>query len=127
MGSGGNSAVVSPWLVPFFWFLSCGGKKWWDVGQVGLAQVVSPPNGTEAVGPLLVGSKVSSLLGSPDLVGRVKFLPKLSGAGEGVGGQKSGGGQDNQDLVGDGQTALAVLRCASSSTKMYSGMSSIPL
>ncbi len=50
-----------------------------------MAQVVSPPCGTEAVSPLLVGSKVGSLPGTPDLVGRVKFLPKLRGAGEGVG------------------------------------------
>ncbi len=56
----------------------------------------------EAVGPLLVGSKVGSLSGSPGLVGRVKFLPKLSGAGESVGGQKGSGGQDGQGLVSDG-------------------------
>jgi hypothetical protein len=56
-----------------------------------------------------VGSKVSSLSGSPGLVGRVKFLPKLSGAGEGVGGQKGGGGQDGQGLVRDGQTGPCCL------------------
>jgi hypothetical protein len=55
----------------------------------------------EAVGPLLVGSKVGCLPGCPGLVDRVQLLPKLSGAGEGVGGQKDGGGQDGQGLVGD--------------------------
>jgi hypothetical protein len=96
------------------------------MGCIGSAQIDSPPSGTEAVGsllvgskvgslpgssglvggvigPLLVGSKVGSLPSSPGLVGRVKFLPKLSGAGEGVGGQKGGGGQDSQGLVGDRQ------------------------
>ncbi len=51
-----------------------------------------------------MGSKVGSLPGSPGLVGGVKFLPKLSGEWEGVGGQKGGGGQDGKGLVGDGQT-----------------------
>ncbi len=75
-----------------------------DVGMgcIGLAQVVSPPSGTETVGPLLVRSKVGSLPGSPGLIGRVKFLPNLSGGGEGVGSQKGSGGQDGQGLVGDG-------------------------
>ncbi len=68
-----------------------------------MAQVVSPPSGTEAVGPLLVGSKVGSLPGSPCLVSGVKLLPKLCGVGEGVGSQKGGGGQDGQGLVSDGQ------------------------
>jgi hypothetical protein len=61
--------------------------------------------GTEAVGPLLVGSKVGCFPGSPGLVDRVQLLPKLSYAGEGVGGQKGGEGQDGQGLVGDGQTS----------------------
>ncbi len=74
-----------------------------------MAQVVSPSSGTEAVGPLLVGSKVGCLPGSPGLVGRVQLFPKLSGAGEGVGGQKGGGGQDSQGLVGDGQTSPSSL------------------
>ncbi len=69
-----------------------------------MAQVVSPSSGAEAVGLLLVGSKVGCLPGSSGLVGRVQLLPKLSYAGEGVGGQKGGGGQDGQGLVGDGQT-----------------------
>ncbi len=68
-----------------------------------MAQVVSPSSGTEAVGPLLVGSKVGCLPGNPGLVGTVQLLPKLSGAGEGVGSQKGSGGQDGQGLVGDGQ------------------------
>ncbi len=59
-----------------------------------MAQVVSPSSSTEAIGPLLVGSKVGCLPGSPGLVGRVQLLPKLSGAGEGVGGQQGGGGQN---------------------------------
>jgi hypothetical protein len=63
----------------------------------------------EGVGPLLLGSKVSCLPGSPGLVGRVQLLPKLSCAGEGVGGQKGGGGQDGQGLVGDGQTSPSSL------------------
>ncbi len=50
-----------------------------------MAQVISPPCGTEAVGSLLVGSKVGRLPGNPSLVGGVKFLPKLGGAEEGVG------------------------------------------
>jgi hypothetical protein len=74
-----------------------------------LAQVVSPSSITEAVGPLLVGSKVSCLSDSPGLVGRVQLYPKLSRAGEGVGGQKGGGGQDGQGLVGDGQTSPSSL------------------
>ncbi len=74
-----------------------------------MAQVVIPSSGTEAVGPLLVGSKVSCLPGSPGLVGRVQLFPKLSGAGEGVGGQKGGGGQDDQGLVGDGQMSHSSL------------------
>ncbi len=62
-----------------------------------------------------MGSKVGCLPGSPSLVGGVQFLPKLSGAREGVGGQKGSGGQDGQGLVGDGQTGpccfvLGVLR-----------------
>jgi hypothetical protein len=57
-----------------------------------LAQVVSPFSGVEAVGPLLVGSKLGCLPGSPGLVSRVQVLPKLSSLGEGVGGQKGGGG-----------------------------------
>ncbi len=69
-----------------------------------MAQVVNPSSGTEAVGPLLVGSKVGCLPGSPGLVGRVQLLPKLSCVGEGVGGQKGGGGQDGQGVVGDRQT-----------------------
>ncbi len=70
-----------------------------------MTQVVSPSGGMEADGPLLVGSKIGCLPGSPGLVGRVQLLPKLSCAGEGVRGQKGGGGQDNQGLVGDGQTS----------------------
>ncbi len=70
---------------------------------MGLAHVVSASSGTEAVGPLLVGSNVGCLPGSPGLVGRVQPLPKLSGVGEGVSGQKGGGGQDSQGLVGDRQ------------------------
>ncbi len=59
--------------------------------------------------------KVGSLPGSPGLVGGVKFLPKFRGAGEGVGGQKGGGSQDSQGLVGDRQTgpccpALCILQ-----------------
>ncbi len=50
-----------------------------------------------------MGSQVGCLLGSLGLVGRVQLFPKLSGAGEGVRGQKGGGGQDGHDLVGDGQ------------------------
>ncbi len=80
-----------------------------------MAQVVSPSSGTEAVDPLLVGSKVGCLPGSPGHVGGVQFLPKLSGTGEGVGGQKGGGGQDGQGLVSDEQMgpnclALSVLQ-----------------
>ncbi len=74
-----------------------------------MAQVVSPSSGAEAVGPLLVGSKVGCLPDSPGLVGRVQLLPKLRCAGEGVGGQKGGGGQDGQGLVGDGQTSPSSL------------------
>ncbi len=74
-----------------------------------MAQVVSPPSGAEVVGSLLVGSKVGSLPGSPGLVGRVKLLPKLSGAGEGVGSQKGSGGQDSQGVVGDSQTGPCCL------------------
>ncbi len=74
-----------------------------------MAQVVSSSSGTEAVGPLLVGSKEGCLLGSPGLVGRVQLLPKLSDARESVGGQKSGGGQDGQGLVGDGQISPSSL------------------
>ncbi len=74
-----------------------------------MAQVVSPSSGTEAVDPLLVGSMVSCLPGSPGLVGRVQLLTKISCAGEGVGGQKGGGGQDGQGLVGDGQTSPSSL------------------
>ncbi len=70
-----------------------------------MAQVVSPSSATKVVGPLLVGSKVGCLPGSPGLVGRVQLLPKLSCAGEGVGGQKGGGGHDGQGLIGDGQTS----------------------
>ncbi len=50
-----------------------------------MAQVINPSCGTEAAGPLLVGSKVGSLSGSPGFVVTVKFLPKLGGTGEGVG------------------------------------------
>jgi hypothetical protein len=74
-----------------------------------LAQVVSPSSGTEAVGPLLVGSKIGCLPGRPGLVGGVRFLLKLSGVGEGIGDQKGGGGQDGQDLVHDGQTVPSCL------------------
>ncbi len=66
-----------------------------------MAQVVSPSSGLEAVGPILVGSKVGCLPGSPGLVGGVQFLPKLSGVGEGVGDQKGSGDQDSQGMVGD--------------------------
>ncbi len=92
-----------------------------------MAQVVSPSSGTEAVGPLLVCSKIGCLPGSPGLVGRVQILPKLSGAGEGVGGQKGGGGQDVKVWLVTGRQALAALRWASSSKKMYLGMSGVPL
>ncbi len=51
-----------------------------------------------------MGSKISCLPGSPGLVDRVQLLPKLSCAGDGVGGEKGGGGQDGQGLVVDGQT-----------------------
>ncbi len=74
-----------------------------------MAQVVSPSSGMEAVGPLLVGSKLGCLPGSPGLVGRVQLLPKLSDAGEGVGGQKGSGGQDDQGPVGEGQTSPSSL------------------
>ncbi len=74
-----------------------------------MAQVVSPSSGTEAVGPLLVGSKVGCLQGSPGLVGRVQLLPKLSVVGEGIGSQKSSGDQDCQGLVGDRQTSPSSL------------------
>ncbi len=56
-----------------------------------------------------MGSKDGCLPGSPGLVGGVHFLPKLSGAGESVGGQKGGGGQDGQGLVGGGQTGPSCL------------------
>ncbi len=56
-----------------------------------------------------MGSKVGYLPGSPGLFGRVQLLPKLSGAGEGVGGQKGNGGQDGQGLVGGGQTSPSSL------------------
>ncbi len=49
-----------------------------------MAQVISPSCSTEAVGSLLVASKLGSLPGSPGLVGRVKLFLKLGGAGEGV-------------------------------------------
>ncbi len=67
------------------------------------------------VGPPLVGSKIGCLPGSPGLVGRFQLLPKLSCAGEGVGSQKGGGGQDSQGLIGDGHTspgslALGILK-----------------
>ncbi len=52
-----------------------------------------------------MGSKIGCLPGSPGLVGRVKLLPKLCCAGEGVSGQKGSEGQDSQGLVGDGQTS----------------------
>ncbi len=71
-----------------------------------MAQVVRSSSGKEAVGPLLLGSKVGCLPGSPGLVGRVQLLPKLSCAGEGDGGQKGGGGQVGQGLAGDGQMSL---------------------
>ncbi len=74
-----------------------------------MAQVVSPSSGMEAVGPLLVGSKVGCLLGIPGLIGRIQFLSKLSGAGEGVGGWKGDRGQDGQGLVGDGQMGPSCL------------------
>ncbi len=74
-----------------------------------MAQVVSPSSGMEAVGPLLVGSKVGCLPGSPGLVGRVQLFPKLSGAGEVVGSQMGGGGQDGQGLVSDGQRSPSSL------------------
>jgi hypothetical protein len=63
----------------------------------------------EAVGPLLVDSKVGCLPGSPGLVSRVQLLPKLSCAGEGVGGQEGSGGQDGQGLVDDGQMSSSSL------------------
>ncbi len=56
-----------------------------------------------------MGSKVGCFPDSPGLVGGVQFLPKLSGVGEGVGGQKGGGGQDGQGLVDDGQTSPCYL------------------
>jgi hypothetical protein len=56
-----------------------------------------------------VGSKVGCLPCSPGLVGRVQLLPKLSCAGEGVGSQKGGEGQDGQGLVGDEQTSPSSL------------------
>ncbi len=74
-----------------------------------MAQVVSLSSGTEAVGPLLVGSKEGCLPCSPGFVGRVQLLPKLSGRGEGVSGQKGGGGSDGQGLVGDRQTSPSSL------------------
>ncbi len=74
-----------------------------------MAQVVSPSSSTEAVGPLLVGSKVGCLPGSPGLIGRVQLLPKLSCVGESVSGQKGFGGQDGQSLVGDRQTSPSSL------------------
>ncbi len=43
------------------------------------------------------------------LVGRVEFLPKFSGAGEGVSSQEDGEGQDGQCLVGDRQTSPCCL------------------
>ncbi len=79
------------------------------MGRVGMLQVVSPSSSMEEVGPILVGSKVGCLLGSPGLVGRVQLLPKLSCAGEGVGSQKGSGGQDGQGLVGDGRTSPSSL------------------
>ncbi len=74
-----------------------------------MAQEVSPCSGTEAVDPLLVGSKVGCFPGSSGHVGGVQFLPKLSGTGEGVGSQKGSGGQDGQSLVGDRQTGPCYL------------------
>jgi hypothetical protein len=74
-----------------------------------LAQVVSPSSSTEAVGPLLVGSKVGCLPISPGLIVGVQFLPKLNGAGDGVHGQKGSEGQDGQGLVGDGQMGPSCL------------------
>ncbi len=91
-----------------------------------MAKVFSPSGGPEVVGPPLVGSKIGCLLGSPCLVGRVQHLPKLSCAGEGVGGQKGGGGQDGQFLVSDRQTSPGSLGWASLSRKMYSGMFGVP-
>ncbi len=70
-----------------------------------MAQKVGASSGTDAVGPLLVGSKVGCLPGSPGLASKVQFLPKLSGVGEGVGSQNGSGGQDSQGVVGDGQSS----------------------
>ena len=78
------------------------------VGLVGLAQGISPSCGMEAAGSLLVGSTVGSLPGSPGLVGRDKFLPKL-GVAVNVSAAKGGGGQDSQSLVNDGQTSPCCL------------------
>ncbi len=84
------------------------------VVQVGMARVVSPSSGTEAVGSLLVGSKVGCLPGSRSCR-QGPTPPKLSCVGEGVGSQKGGGGQDGQGLVGDrqrspGSFALGILQ-----------------
>jgi hypothetical protein len=92
-----------------------------------LTHVVSPSSGIEVVGSLLVGSKVGYLPGSPGLVGRIQLHPKLSCAGEGVGGQKGDGGQTVKVWLVMGRQALAALRWASSSRKMYLGMSGVPL
>ena len=51
------------------------------IGKVGLAQVVGPSCGTKAVGPLLVGIKVSCLPCSSGLGYGSKLFPKLGGRG----------------------------------------------
>ncbi len=89
-----------------------------------MAQVVSPSSGTEAVGPLLMGSNVGCLPGIPGLVGRAQLLPMLRG--KVLAARRRVEARTVKVWSMTGRRALAALHWASSSRKMYWGMSGIP-
>ncbi len=56
-----------------------------------------------------MGTKVGSLPGGPSLVHGVALFPVVGGAGKGVCGKESCGGQNKESLVSDRQTHLCCL------------------
>ncbi len=91
-----------------------------------MAQVVSPSSGMEAVGPLLVGSKVGCLPGSSGLVGSNSSHSSVV-RGKVSAARRAVEARTVKVWSVTGRQALAALHWASSSRKLYSGMSGKPL
>ncbi len=91
-----------------------------------MAQVVSPSSGMEAVGPLLVGSKVGFIQAAQVLSAGSNSSQSSVVQGKVLVARRVVEARMVKVWSMTGRRALAGLRWASSSKKMYSGMSGVP-